>query len=534
MEFVFDPHLLPLSMSRKTLCLWIVLWMTAFPALLTAQTIPLLSQSELDPYGLKRVWFHQLKLHHAAGQVQNIFLEGGQLFITTSDAALHVLDAETGQWLWSRSIGKKEMPLTEPAVNSRVVAVHNNLTVFLFNRKTGKQLLQIPLLESAAAACEMSEHYLYVPMVNQTFLVYVLKESLVPQSSEEPDIIKPIDTNLDPELKKIVQQFEDAKRLLRTAEPEEADDDKFALDSTHRIPITSVAFGTVRTKPLLLSQFYSWVLDEEQRPTHEVNALTHKEFLSWATEQGFLYAAGIVKLSDNDMATLFRVDSAGQMFYMDRTRSIQADRPGNKALPARPAQSQLYPVNELNPAKIIVPGMIVTGGRAAYVFAIDAQTGAVHWRYPTQGPLLEPVAVIGRDVYAPTANGVLHAIDLISGKERWFTKNVKRFVASSQKRIYVMDQRNRLVCLDRASGASVFVYDIRRFDHCFFNVETDQIFLLTNAGLVQCLRERQFAADAGSDVSLRHRISATEFVDFVKGGELPELWWLEEMESESP
>jgi len=491
----------------------------------------LLSPTELNRLGLKRVWFHPLKLHSAEGKIENIFLEGGQLFITTSDTTLHVLDSETGQWLWSRTIGKKGISLTEPAVNSRVVAVHNNLTVFLFNRKTGKQLLQIPLPDAAAAACELSEHYLYVPMVNQTFLVYVLQEVLTPHS---PTTVTTstgnIDTNSDPELEKIVQQFEEAKRLFRTTLPENTENDVFVLDSTHRIPMTSVAYGAVRTKPLIVSQYYSWVLDEAEQPTHEIDKKTHRELVAWVTEQGFLHTAKIELLSDSLMSDLYRIDSAGQTFFMDRSRTIQVDRPGNKALLARPTQSQLYPVNELRPDKIVVPAITVTGGRAAYVFAINTKTGEVHWQYPTQGQLLEPIAVIGKDVYAPTANGVLHSLDLITGKERWFTKNVKRFVAASQKHVYVLDQRNQLVCLDRASGASLFVFDIRRFDHCLFNLETDQIFLLTDKGLVQCLRERQFESDAGSSASLRHRMSAVEFANALKEGEMPELWWLHEFE----
>jgi hypothetical protein len=274
------------------------------------------------------------------------------------------------------------------------------------------------------------------------------------------------------------------------------------------------------------------VLDDEEQPTHEIDEKTHREFISWVTEQGFLYTGKIVQLSDKTMTMLYRVDSAGQTFYTDWTRSIQIDRPGNKALSARPTQNQFYPVNETDAARILIPDVIVLGGRAAYIFAIDARTGNVRWKYPARGQLLEPIAVIGTDVYAPTTNGILHAIDLITGTEHWVTKNVKKFVAASPKRVYVLDQRERLACLDRATGTLVFVYDVRRFDHCLFNLETDQIFLLTNDGLIQCLRERQFTAEAGEESSLRHRISVVEFAEAAKGGTMPKLWWIDELETE--
>jgi len=493
-------------------------------ASLSAQNT-LLSQAELDPYDLKRVWFYQLKLHPVNGKIQHVLLEGGQLFLVTSDAKLHVLNAETGQWLWTRSIGTHENPLTEPAVNSRIVAIHNNLAIYLFNRQNGKQLLQIPLSEAAAAACEMSEHYLYVPLVNQTLHAFVLREAHSPRPEAAQAI--PADPSVkDPELEKIVKQFEDAKRWFRSVEPTKNEGDEFILDSAHRIPITVAAFGNLRTKPLLLTQFFTWMLDDDGNPTHEVNKETHREFLSWVTEQGFLYTARTATLSEREMTMLYQVDSAGQTFYMNQMRVAQIDRPGNKALPARPTSSQSYPINEPSFDKMIAPDVVVTGGRAAYVFAIDSRTGDVRWQFPSQGQLLEAIAVIGRDVYAPTATGGLHALDLETGKERWFTRGVQRFVAASRSRVYVMDQRNRLVCLDRASGVTLFVYDVRRFDHCFFNLETDQIFVLTNSGLVQCLRERQFAEDGTT--SLRHRISSREFMETVQGADMPTLWWLEE------
>ena len=534
-----------MSMIKKNRRLWLVLWVSLTFSLilttppLTAQNIPLLAPSTLDPLGLKRVWFYQLNAHPADGKIQDILLEGEQLFVTTSDAKLHVLNAETGQWLWTRSIGERNIPLTEPAANSRVVAVHNNLAVYVFNRKTGKQLLQIPLPDAASAPCEISEHYIYVPMVNQTILVFVLREALAPPPIENLSALsRPAENINDPELETIVQQFENTKRMLREAEPEEAKDDDLVFDSTHRTPITCAAFGTIRTKPLLLSQFYSWVLDDEEQPTHEIDAKTHREFIAWVTEQGYLFSASISSMSDQDMAMVYSVDSAGQTFYMNQTRAAQIDRPGNKALLARPTQSQLYPVNEPDVNRIITPDVIVTGGRAAYVFAIEARTGAVRWQYPTLGQLLAPIAVIGKDVYAPTADGVLHAIDLDTGQERWLTRNIKKFIAASQQRVYVLDRRDRLICLDRASGTTIFIHDIRQFDHYLFNLETDQIFLLTNDGLIQCLRERQFMMDqdsgTGNTSSLRHRITAAEFAKTANNGEMPELWWIEELTVEEP
>jgi len=514
----------------------ILLTLLTLVTTLHAQNIPLLSQAELDPYALKRVWFHQLKLQNTNAKVEHALLEGGQLFLTTTDAKLHVLNAENGQWLWTRSIGDSNIALTEPAVNSRVVAVHNNLTVFLFNRQDGKLLLQIPLPESAAAACEMSEHYLYVPMVNQTILGFVLREALTPKP-ETTDFIQTalakLPDNTDPDLKKIVQQFEEAKRSLRAAEPESVSGEAFALDSTHRIPITCTAMGSLRTKPLLITQYYTWKKDEEEKPTHEVDQLTHQEFLSWVTDEGFLYTAQTSQLSERAMQMMYRIDSAGQTFYMNSSRVAQVDRPGSKSLPQRPVHSQVYPVNVPEGEKVAVPEVVITGGRASYVFAIDTRSGDVRWQFPAQGQLLESIAVVGKDVYAPTATGRLHALDLETGmeKEEWLAsnvRNVKRFVAASRNRLYVLDLRDRLVCLDRSTGASQFVYDVRRFDHCLFNMETDQIILMTDGGLVQCLRERDFSAEGESlSGSLRHRISSAEYAETVRGGTMPKLWWVE-------
>ncbi|MDR3233142.1 MAG: PQQ-binding-like beta-propeller repeat protein [Planctomycetaceae bacterium] len=503
------------------------------------EKVPLLKPQDVIPLGLTRTWFHQVKVLSNQSKVLHTIVEGGQMFIVTSDANLHVLNSETGQWLWSRELGTRGQTLVEPAVNSRVVSVCNGLDIFIFGRNSGKLLYQVELTNIPAAPLQMSENYVYVPLANQTIQAIRLKR--IPPEKRERDKIKKAAAEKsedfdDPKLKKIVEQFEDTKASLRRSETPDETPDDILIDDTHSIPITCAAMGTVHTKPVLPLQIFEpreWTEDGK----NQERGIVHSELLSWVTQQGYLYAAGINNLSANEMSLKYRVNSSAQTYYLDKTRTYQREMPGHKEMMASPAANQPIPANDDTAERVRVPEILVTGGRATYIFAVNAKTGTVLWQFPTRGELTEPIAVIGRDVYAPVkaaaTKGGLHHFDLLDGakvqdrqideKKYWFVPDVSQFVASSKQRLYVLDSAKKLAVLNKETGAVLHRFDARVFEQILFNNETDQIFLITDKGLIQCLRERNFDANSEEETqkaapaSLRHRLSCAEYAAVTEG-----------------
>ncbi|MDR1964055.1 MAG: PQQ-like beta-propeller repeat protein, partial [Planctomycetaceae bacterium] len=145
------------------------------------ETPPLLSPHLLEPYGLTRAWFNQVGINPNRNKILYAMVEGGTMFVISDDAKLHVIDAETGKSLWMRTLGNREMIFQEPAVNSRMVTVLNGLELFVFDRRNGKLLLQTPLPGAASAASEMSENYVYVPMMGGRIVVFPLEDALGPK-----------------------------------------------------------------------------------------------------------------------------------------------------------------------------------------------------------------------------------------------------------------------------------------------------------------------------------------------------------------
>ena len=64
-----------------------------------------------------------------------------------------------------------------------------------------------------------------------------------------------------------------------------------------------------------------------------------------------------------------------------------------------------------------------------------------------------------------------------------------QFVAASKSRVYAADRIGRLVVLDAASGARLGDIAAEGATIKLTNADTDRIYLVSNGGLIQCLRE---------------------------------------------
>ncbi|MDR1140163.1 MAG: PQQ-binding-like beta-propeller repeat protein [Planctomycetaceae bacterium] len=518
-----------------------------------AKETPLLSQQSLEPYGLTRAWFNQVGINSSRNKILYAIVEGGTMFVISDDAKLHVIDAETGKSLWLRTLGNREMIFQEPAVNSRMVAVVNGLELFVFDRRNGKLLLQTPLPGASSTAPEMSENYVYVPMMGKRIIVFPLEDVSGPKMEEEggagaaplvseagianvgetkePDGTAANNSetqnetgNDDPVLNNIVKKFAEVKQsVLAEPEPPKKEPEIF-LRKAIGIPMQNLSFGNVLVKPLLSTQIILY--NQRRRVT------AHRESITWINDRGFLFTAGINNFSKELFELQYMVDSSSQTYYLGSERIARREWEKNKELLARPTANQCIPplYTDNKPQGSQIPSLVVTGSKEGYVFAVKDRTGEVVWQFAANGSITERIAVIGTDVYCPTSTGGIHALDLITGKEKWFTPEIRQFIAASKKRIYSLDSRSRLVILDRNTGTPIDAFDAQKFDHFLFNIETDRIYAVNDAGLIQCLHERQPQTlenilDNKPILSIRHRLSCKQYVDVLNGQPVPHLYW---------
>lgn len=515
-----------------------------------ARQTTLIGPMQLEQHGLTRTWFNQATLDPKRSKVSQAILEGNTLFIVSADGFLSAFDAVNGKTLWVRNLGNANSNYQEPAANSRMVAVLNAAELFVFDRRNGKMVLLTDFSSAASTACEISENYVYVPMVNGRIMAYPLidrdtmmedealekfgKNRLAQKANgSQPEVSSAASQYADdPVLADIVKRFEKAKNKIYYEAPLAPPEEQIKLRPAQSIPMVVQSFGNLFVKPLVSSQVIVFTENKHVR--------NHSETLTWVTDKGYLLAANISNLSDQYIHLQYKVDSSSQTFFLDDNEIVRQDWTSNKSIIVRPTSNQCVPYqytsNKLGAAEI--PSMVVVGTKGSYVFAVKDRTGEVAWGFSTKGAVIERIAVVGTDVYCPTEGGGMHAIDLPTGEEKWFSPDIQRFISASKERIYTIDRRNYLTILDRETGNILSSFDARKFGKILFNIETDRLYLISDSGLVQCLAERkpQTLSDLAAAKPIpivRHRLSSEQNMEVRHGARGPKLYWVKSVDGEA-
>ncbi len=513
-------------------------------------TKALLADQQIERHGLTRAWFNQVEMDPVRHKVEHVIEEGGTLFIVSDDAKLHAIDSETGKSLWRKPFGGLGMNNLEPSANSRMVAVSNGLEVFIYNRKNGKLLFQARLPGAASTACEISEHYLYAPLLNDRIVAYPLDENRFSTEDETtaakpatednaPPVAPRAETEKegDPVLDSIVKSFAETKNDLLAEPVPPKKEPEIVLQGPLGIPMATQTFGNVLVKPIIATQAISY--------TPQGRPLKHQEIVMWVNDRGAMLAAGIESFSQEKFDLRFMVDSNAESFFMDSNRIARREWKGNQ-IAVRPTVNQSEPLYYMdNKAKDLqIPSLVVAGNLSGYVFAVKDRVGEVLWKFSASGPVKERIAVVGKDVYCPISPSGMHALDVMTGDEKWYATGVRKFVAASIKRLYVIDKDENLVVLNRETGVPVSSFSVRNIDRFFFNLETDRIFAVTDSGLVQCLRERRVCGNPdcrGKESCphtealtkpILHRLTCKQYADVMKGAPAPNLYWMTSAEGE--
>ncbi|MDR1479108.1 MAG: PQQ-binding-like beta-propeller repeat protein [Planctomycetaceae bacterium] len=553
----------------------------------------LLSSRQMERFGLVHVWHNQLPIDGRNAKFEQVVIEGDTLFVVSTDARVHAIDVLTGKTMWSQVMGKRGLQYRIPAANSHVVAVVSNIELFVFDRGNGKLLMYIPLPNTVSVtACVVSENYVYIPMLGGRIIVYPLEAGVAerkfnietgkfdevvsevqkkstnnneggaeddqfPLSDAPPHTLEKAENKNNTEkINKKTQDKTLSMKVTMSGDLDERDDvvaevlesfarakysilgkddvlppkPQFVLRQPIDFPMSTISFGDLDIIPNLATQIV-------KGNPETITAGYHWEILTWINKEGDFHAASIKDFSHENILQMYKVTTPSKLIRPDDDNIAERAWVLGKGIVSRPALNQSVPYfyTETNLGGQNIQDLSIIGSKSGYVFAVQNRNGEILWHFAASGAVVERIAVIGADVFVPTANG-LYNLDVRTGKEKWFLSGIRRFVCASRTRVYVQDKHNYLVVLDKRNGGKLFTLDLRGFKELLFNIETDRLYVIDEAGLIQCFAERQ--ADTADErmrsgvrfvPETRHRLSAAQYVEVMSGKELPDLYWVTEL-----
>ncbi len=129
----------------------------------------------------------------------------------------------------------------------------------------------------------------------------------------------------------------------------------------------------------------------------------------------------------------------------------------------------------------IVDGTVFVGSMDGLLHAIDLATGKPRWQYKTAGPVEESSPCVhGGVVFVGDLGATLHAIDAASGKALWTFKAQDEIKSSpnwSEDRIYFGSYDQNLYCLSAPTGALIWQYRTDGPVHCTPAIEKGRVYI---------------------------------------------------------
>jgi hypothetical protein len=142
------------------------------------------------------------------------------------------------------------------------------------------------------------------------------------------------------------------------------------------------------------------------------------------------------------------------------------------------------------------PPNIFAASLDGFVYCVNETRGELEWKYSTGNPIVEqPIAMEGR-VYVCSEQGGMFCVETTEGDLVWWAPGVARFLSASTTRIYGLDDLNRIVIIDKETGARLSRMDTQTLSLFMTNELTDRLYVGTAEGILQCLHE------VGQDKSL--------------------------------
>ena len=129
----------------------------------------------------------------------------------------------------------------------------------------------------------------------------------------------------------------------------------------------------------------------------------------------------------------------------------------------------------------IADGTVYVGSSDGLLHAIDLATGKARWQYSTNSSIEESSPAVREGVvYVGDMDGVVHAVDAATGKARWTFKTDGEIQSSpnwSGDRLFIGSYDEHLYCLSATSGALLWKFRAGGPVHCTPAVDHDTVYV---------------------------------------------------------
>lgn len=134
------------------------------------------------------------------------------------------------------------------------------------------------------------------------------------------------------------------------------------------------------------------------------------------------------------------------------------------------------------------PPYIYAASMDGYMHAVHERSGVAIWRFSSGSPIMHAPVANENGVFVVTALGGLYCLSQ-DGSDKWFTPGITQLLASAPGRVYAVDNLQRLVAIDQATGKPLAAISILDQKYRLTNMFNDRMYVATPEGLIQCLRD---------------------------------------------
>src|SRR5262249_49378977 len=140
----------------------------------------LISQSQAHSIGLQRAWYARAQVDASHSKIVRWILSGDQIVLLTNVGLIQVMDANTGQTVWTSDIGNPNYPSPAPAANNDFSALVNGSTLYVLDRRTGQLVDQHRLGGAPGAGPALSQDVVFAPLLSGRVEGYSLHDPKAP------------------------------------------------------------------------------------------------------------------------------------------------------------------------------------------------------------------------------------------------------------------------------------------------------------------------------------------------------------------